>query len=72
MGRPNSVFNEREQTEFHVCKAVEDNPYMESRKSNVVEFESAQVESTDLTEIIEEDKIKPQVKIEKEQVEEDS
>ena len=56
MGRPNSVFNEREQAEFHVCKAIEDNPYMQSRKSNIIEFESAQVESTDLTEIIEEDK----------------
>ena len=29
---------------------------MQSRKSNIIEFESAQVESTDLTEIIEEDK----------------
>ena len=56
MGRPSSVFNEREQTEFHVCKAVEDNPYMQSRKSNIIEFQSAQVESTDLNEIIEEDK----------------
>jgi len=56
MGRPNSVFNEREQTEFHVCKAVEDNPYMQSRKSNIIEFQSAQLESTDLNLILEEDK----------------
>jgi len=56
MGRPTSVFNEREQKEFHVCKATVDEPYLNSRPSNIIDFDSAQLESTELTQIIEEDK----------------
>ena len=58
MGRSKSVFNKKPESEGlgHICKAEVDEPYLSSRKSNIIEFNSAQLNSTEINSIIEEDK----------------
>ena len=58
MGRSKSVFNKKSESEGlgHICKAEVDEPYLSSRKSNIIEFNSAQLNSTEINSIIEEDK----------------